>query len=329
MIGPSSDPHSGSPADVVVVGAGVIGLTTALRLAKSGLKVRVYAADRCPSRTSSAAGAIWDPLYAEHPHRGRWAEESLGRFARMAVDGVPGVRMLSGIEASQTLVEIPGWSRNLPEFRVCERDELPTGFAVGWRYRAPVIDMPAYLAFLGAELQSLGAEVVRRRLTTLSEAMAEARVVVNCGGYGARDLVPDPSVRPIRGQLVAVRNPGIAEFFIEQSSGIDDSTYFLPQGDDVLLLGGCAEPDADGYEPDTTTAEAIVRRCAEIDPRIGHSEILEHRVGIRPHRPTVRLELVTTQDGHVIHNYGHSGSGVSLAWGCATEVLDLVTPLPD
>ncbi|HEX3731522.1 MAG TPA: FAD-dependent oxidoreductase, partial [Mycobacteriales bacterium] len=54
--------------------------------------------------------------------------------------------------------------------------------------------------------------------------------------------------------------------------------------------------------------------------------ILEHKVGLRPGRPTVRLEMVPTTSGtRLIHNYGHGGAGVALSWGCADEVVRLAT----
>jgi hypothetical protein len=57
-------------------------------------------------------------------------------------------------------------------------------------------------------------------------------------------------------------------------------------------------------------------------------------VGVRPHRRGgVRLELeegpLETPSGkkHLIHNYGHGGGGITLAWGCASATRDLVATL--
>jgi len=56
--------------------------------------------------------------------------------------------------------------------------------------------------------------------------------------------------------------------------------------------------------------------------------VLGHRVGLRPARPTVRLELDDSSSGHpTIHCYGHGGAGVTLSWGCADDVLQLVKGL--
>ncbi|HET7458205.1 MAG TPA: hypothetical protein VFJ74_11185, partial [Gemmatimonadaceae bacterium] len=47
-------------------------------------------------------------------------------------------------------------------------------------------------------------------------------------------------------------------------------------------------------------------------------------VGLRPARPAVRLEAEPREGGTVVHCYGHGGAGVTLAWGCADEVVGLV-----
>lgn len=311
--------------DVLVVGAGVSGLTTAVRLAETGhVRVRIVAARRPELSTSAAAGAIWDPIYANHARVDEWSSRTYEVLSEMVAAGRTEVRLVDGVEASRHAIASPGWARSLPAFRECEAAELPPGFASGWRYRAPIIDMPRYLRFLERRLLRAGGAVETATLTSLDEAFDRAPAVVNCSGVGARDLVPDPDVEPIRGQLVAVRNPGVTEFFAEHTDELEEMTYLLPQGD-VLLLGGSAEKGEFDAVPDAAVARGIVERCATVVPAIAEAEILGHRTGIRPQRPEIRLERVDAGDGHVlVHNYGHSGAGVSLSWGCADAVADLL-----
>jgi D-amino-acid oxidase len=313
--------------DVLVVGAGVSGLTTALRLTERDVRVRLRA-QAAPGRTNSAAaGAIWDPIYAEHPRVGVWAARSYEAFSRMAFEGFPGVRLVDGVEASRLPIASPDWARTLPGFRECEPGELPAGFVHGWHYTAPILDMPRYLAALEAMVRAPGAQLCcDERMTTLADGFADAPIVINCSGAGARELVPDPSVKPIRGQLVAIRNPGHREFFAEHTEELGEMIYLLPQGD-ILLLGGSAEEGVSDPDPDLLVADAIVKRCGDIFPEIRAAPILGHRAGIRPARPTIRLEHEDQGDRHIIHNYGHSGAGVSLSWGCADEVTDIVLGL--
>lgn len=315
-----------SPPDVLIVGAGVIGLTTGLRLAERGWQVRIRAEQWGRETSSAAAGAIFDPTYATHPRVPQWSGQTYDEFARLAKDGHPAVRMVEGVEAARASVPPPDWAGHLPGFRLCTQSELPRGFVSGWRFTAPIVDMPSYLRWLEHELRAAGSELLPGRLQTIEDGFADADIVVNCSGIGARELVPDPEMQPVRGQLVAVRNPGIREFFGVYADELGDMTYFLPQGD-VLLLGGNAEEGEQEPAPDRRVAAEIIRRCSEIFPAIAGAEVLEHRTGIRPLRREIRLEHTDLGDRHIVHNYGHSGAGVSLSWGCADDVAELVQRL--
>jgi D-amino-acid oxidase len=68
----------------------------------------------------------------------------------------------------------------------------------------------------------------------------------------------------------------------------------------------------------------MLARAAELVPALGNAKVLRHRVGLRPARPTVRCEPVRTGGRLVVHCYGHGGAGVTVSWGCADEVLDLI-----
>jgi len=158
---------------------------------------------------------------------------------------------------------------------------------------------------------------------SLAELAGAAPVVVNCSGVAAHDLVPDPAVVPVRGQVVLVANPGIEEFFINRDEEPPWIVYMFPHGDTVLL-GGTNEEGGWDQDPKTEIAERIVARCAEIDPRLRGAAILGHRVGLRPVRPEVRLESEPFDGGVLWHNYGHGGAGISLSWGCAAEIAAAV-----
>ena len=92
----------------------------------------------------------------------------------------------------------------------------------------------------------------------------------------------------------------------------------------VLLLGGSADKDHDDPVPDLDVARGIIERCAAVVPAIASAAVLGHRVGIRPQREQIRVERIELRHGQVVvHNYGHSGAGVSLSWGCADTVAAL------
>jgi D-amino-acid oxidase len=306
--------------DALVIGAGVSGLTTAVCLAEAGLRVQIWAAEPPQQTTSFAAGAMWGPYLVEPVDRVRvWSAQTLEVLRKLAMDPQTGVRLVAGIEASRKPVDPPDWGNQLDGFRMCEASELPNGFTTGWRYTAPLVDMPTYLDYLQQRLAAAGGTIEISRIDSLDQVADFAPVVVNCAGMGARDVVPDPDLTPIRGQLVVVENPGISEFFSEDTGLSPDLLHFYPHCE-TLILGGTAQPGDWSREPDPDIAAAIVARCAEVEPRLRDARILGHRVGLRPTRLYVRVEEQQLNGTRLIHNYGHGGAGVTLSWGCASEI---------
>jgi D-amino-acid oxidase len=107
----------------------------------------------------------------------------------------------------------------------------------------------------------------------------------------------------------------------EDPADPEELTYFMPHGD-VVVLGGSYVPDnGDSLAPDPQVSAGIIARATEIEPKLAGAKVLGHRVGIRPTRPTVRLERIVHNGQPVIHNYGHGGAGVTVSWGCASEVV--------
>jgi D-amino-acid oxidase len=306
------------PSDeVIVVGSGVAGLTTAVVLAESGRRVRVWAREPAERTTSAVAGGLWWPYRIEpEPLVGTWALASLAAYEEMA--GRPdetGVRLVDGVHRGTRLDELGTWAGRVPGLRAV---------ADGLAARLPVIDMPVHLAWLRERLAKAGGVIEAREVTDL--AAVPAPVVVNCTGLGARSLVPDPALRPVRGQLVVVENPGVTTWFTSVDHSSATSTYFIPQPGG-LLLGGTAEEDDWSLEPDPATAAAIVARCAAVRPELAQARVLDHRVGLRPAREAVRLERQPLPDGRtLVHNYGHGGAGITVAWGCAREAAGLAFP---
>ena len=200
---------------------------------------------------------------------------------------------------------------------------MPSGYPDGHAFTVPIIEMPVYLDHLLRRFTAAGGAVEERAFFSLDDASAGFRAVVNCAGLGARGISGDDSMTPIRGQIVRVSNPGLDNFLLDED-GPDGVTYIISRTEDCIL-GGTAEEGEWNTEPDPEIAEAIMRRCKELEPRLAGAEILEHRAGLRPGRPEVRLEAEILENGiPCVHNYGHGGSGVTLSWGCAEEATRLV-----
>lgn len=309
----------------LVVGAGVSGLTSALCLAEAGWSVRVWSAALPPQTTSVVAGAVWAP-----PRPGEraattldWTEHSLRVFRELAGDPATGVRMapamvvgeLTGADAMASAAAL------IPDLRPADPAELPAGFAVAYRATMPMIDMPQYLSYLTTRLATAGCEIEIHPVRSLDEAADAAPTVVNCAGLGAGELVGDDTVRPLFGQHVILANPGLRQLFLEVNSGPEWTCYFPhPQR---VVCGGISIPDRWDTTADPEVTERILQRCRRVEPRLGEAEVIETITGLRPDRPSVRVEAEPLGRAQCVHNYGHSSNGVTLSWGCARDVARL------
>ncbi|MFG1628283.1 FAD-dependent oxidoreductase [Kribbella sp. NPDC049227] len=302
---------------VIVVGAGVIGLTCAVRLAEGGYDVAVFARDLPLETTSAVAAAIWYPyLSAPEDRVAAWSRTAYEEFSKLA-ELEPSVRMRRGREFLVERKSDPRWADVLPDLA---RVSPPAGFEDGWSFTTAVIEMPAYLESLVKRLDQAGGTLTRAALPALPTT---ADVVVNCAGLGARLTASDPTVTPVRGQVMTVEQCGLTEWLVADRSP-SELTYVVPREHDVVV-GGTSQPNDWNLAVDQATADQMLERAAELVPQLRKAKIIRHRVGLRPARPAIRCELVRTRTGEpVIHCYGHGGSGVTLSWGCADEVFELV-----
>ncbi|WP_224276949.1 FAD-dependent oxidoreductase [Nocardioides lacusdianchii] len=295
---------------VIVVGAGVVGLTCAVRLLEAGHRVDVVARDLPLETTSAVAAALWYPYRALPQDRvTAWAATSYAVFADLARDERTGVRMLTGTEVLRAPQPDPWWRAAVPSLD--RETALPPGYADGWTFVSPVVDMPVHLRWLTARIEELGGTLTRMNLSALP---SEGALVVDATGLGARHFGADTGVTPVRGQVVVLEQVGLERWTLDA----DGPTYVVPRSREIVV-GGTAEEGEWSRTPDPATAEAVLHRATALVPELEGARVLRHKVGLRPVRPVVRLERV----GDVIHTYGHGGAGVTLSWGCAADVVGL------
>jgi D-amino-acid oxidase len=309
-----------SAGEVTVVGAGVVGLTTAIALKAAGHRVRVLAAERPEATTSAAAGALWFPFQVGPPERVHgWARSTrtwLLELARTAPEA--GVDLVSVTECADD-PRRPWWAEAVDGLRLLDQRQ-PSGARYAWSFEAPRIEPALHLRWLESQLE---APLTLGRVERLEDVAGDG-IVVNCSGIGARALAGDETLQSVLGQTVIAElgevDPGHA---YGDERNPEAMLYVIPRRQEVVI-GGCALPFSGDRlpPPDPALRRAILDRAARAGIR--HGRPLRDAVGLRPFRPSVRLE----RNGRVLHHYGHGGAGYTLAWGSAQDVAKLVSGRP-
>jgi D-amino-acid oxidase len=311
-----------------ILGAGVIGLTTALLLSDYGCKATIITESMPVGTTSAVAPAMWHP-YKVEPNETlrRWALRSYQYFKLLSENPQSGVIPTTIYEYYSGDAVEPWYAFAVDGLRKLSDDEINNrvgkqalnDYKSGFEMKSFVIDSSVYLSFLLNQVISRGIEIQVRKVESLDDFIYSDSYVINCTGLGSRELLGDESVYPIRGQVVRVRSnyQSTPECVIDEN-GRRSVCYVVPRSNDVLLGGTATENDWNTDVDDATTNE-IITKAKELIPKLADATFLSAHVGLRPARKEIRCEADELYPW-LIHNYGHSGAGYTLSFGCAEEV---------
>ncbi|XP_041828415.1 D-aspartate oxidase [Melanotaenia boesemani] len=320
---------------VVVVGAGVVGLSTAVCIAETlpFCSVTLVADKFSPDTTSDGAAGIL--FAAEFPNiplerQRRWFKDSFDHLLAIAQSQESpeaGVMLSSGwqifkeVPANQT----PFWSDLVIGFRVMTDGELRRfpDHKFGQAFTTIKCECSSYLPWLEKRFRKAGGQVEQKKVNSLQELSTTFDLIVNCSGLGSKILVGDSQVYPVRGQVLKVEAPWLQHFIRDG----DGKTYIYP-GIHSVTVGGTRQEGDWRLQVDRGDSKGILERCSRLEPSLSKAKVLSEWVGLRPSRrnPRVEKELVQLQGRQVpvVHNYGHGGWGITLAWGTAVDSLGLV-----
>ena len=313
---------------IAVIGRGVIGLTTAELLLDSGYKVDIISKDDMPNTSSMGAGAYWWPHKAyPRDQVAKWSAFSYNKYRDIVKIPESGIKMhthfrycVKDDETRYALEITDKWS-------MIEQDDVNFEITEAFQCVVPLIDVPVYMPWLLNNVLDKGAELKVIDLASISDVPTGYDIVVNCSGLGAKTLVNDASVFPIRGQIVRLERPAHINNSYRVVHEPPGLTLILPRSGD-LLLGGTTSNSNFNTDPSDDETQEIIDRCSKVIPELKKLKVLGSQAALRPGRDTVSLEAELLDDGKVlIHNYGHGGSGYTIGYGCANDVLQIVENL--
>lgn len=274
------------PKQIAVIGCGAIGLTTARAAQMAGLKVRIYTKARPPWVFSTGATGVWTPdsrIATEAHATPAWIDawEAMARASfrqHQSLLGQGVVEWHDGFVLSDTPFDQPlRWLPNEPDYpdlhprlqdlsprsQALTPDQHPFKVPHARRLTQLTFNIRLYQRLLLDDFFREGGELVMQEFRSPREwARLPERVIVNCTGYGARQLLKDDSLIPVRGQMARLIPQPEVDYILYYRG---QNLAMIPRRDG-LMVQAQTETDFgnDDLQPDRAQSEAAVQRLASL-----------------------------------------------------------------
>ena len=334
----------GLKTSVIVLGAGVSGLSAALALLRRGHGVTLLERGAVGGESSWAGGGILSPLlpwdYAEP--LSRLALRSMATYAVWVED----IEARSGCMAEywRCGMSVLGETRLDAALAWCKTHELAvqvkhtnTGDSL-WLPGIAQVRNPRLVAALREAVVRMGGSIhthcavqtalsrsERMAAVSTSQGLFEADQFVIATGAWSGIALPGmdgvPNVRPIRGQMLLFKlEPGVLDSILFRNG-----LYLIPRRDGHLLVGSTLEDAGFDKSTDTATRQRLHAEAAELLPELAGLQPVQHWAGLRPGSP----DNIPIIDRHpdfdnVFVNTGHYRYGVTMAPASAELLVDLM-----
>lgn len=306
---------------IAVIGAGISGLSCAWLLSNKNYNITVFAKAFSPDITSNRAAAFWFPYHIRNDKRGiEWAKKSYAFYQKLSADASTGISMkhLIKVLRENIIEEEPVWIDFMPEgaCNIVPKEQLQPGVAKAYDVLVPLIETQLFLPYLQNILDKKNVLFEQKVINDFNE-LSSFDIIINCSALGARELCNDKSIIPVRGQVALIETKTEMPIYLDNEMPL----YIVPRKD-AMIVGGTYEENIYEETTEPKTIEYILNNAYKVFPKLKQQKIIGSWAGLRPYRNEVRVEH---QSGtNIIHNYGHGGSGFTLAFGCAEEVMHLV-----
>ena len=192
-----------------------------------------------------------------------------------------------------------------------------------WAFLTYILDCSNYLQWLMSLFRQHGGLIKKWKISSLDE-LDSYDIIINCTGLGSHELLGDSSLQPARGQIILIEAPWVNHFVLNIRNDSEGVVYFLPRASNIAL-GGSMEKGEWSEVTDPATENRILKGCKTLMPSLSKAKIVRSWARLRPLRDSIYLGSSVNKRGNtVIHCYGHGGQGITLSWGCAIDIGNLV-----
>ncbi|KAM3720781.1 D-aspartate oxidase [Dirofilaria immitis] len=333
---------------VAIIGEGTAGTSSALALMERNPKLNITVFYDVPFEKTVSYGPAG--LFRIDTLQNRaYGKRSFHRYAKLFREyggEISGVNLLSGHILSTNLTELVEqdeiYGDIVYNFHYLRENEMQQFADQGENRRVFAIHFTTYtteggkyVSWMKKQLVAKGVRFIQRHINTVRDLFDEFDIIVNCAGLNGGKVAgdgDDKNMFPIRGIIFEVNATWHKHFLYK---GFE--TFSIPTTNKVFI-GSVKQ--AGRYDLEITPADRIdiLNRYYRLQPAIRGAAILDEWSGLRPGRKGgVRLEMTTIRlltskiSGtgsekivKIVHNYGHGGHGLTLSWGCAETVADLI-----
>jgi glycine oxidase len=335
-------------AEVIVAGGGIIGLSTALELARNGFRVRVLEKGQAMSEASWAAAGMLSARDPGHP-------AELAELAELSITLYPEylrtVEELSGcavrLRTRAALTTGEGHGSGLPLSAQEAESRLPGLETEGHRFfwmeevsldpRDLCAALPRAAAAAGVTLQqqtevlAVHSQASSVEITTRNGTL-KAGAFVNCCGawagnvqYPGLERPPASQVEPWKGQIFSVQLKPPMDLGCVVRSG---EIYLVPRGQGLVVIGATVERAGFDRRVDPLVLERLQAQAAELWPPIASATVVECWSGLRPGTRDGLPLIGSAGQPNCWVATGHFRNGILLAPATGLIVRQLVQGSP-
>lgn len=346
-----------SAGKVVVVGAGAMGMLSALQLARFGTSVALLDARQTGAESSWAGGGIVSPLYpwrygAAVTALAHWSQDFYPGFARQLLEDtgvdpevhVTGLYWLDLDDEAEALAWAARERRPLfsVDIAAAYRDVPVLGGGFGRAVHMPGVANvrnPRLVKALRAALAAMPNVELRehcpvtgfiqengqiRGVVTAGGEIHADRVVLAAGAWSGellRTLGLELPVEPVKGQMILYK---CAEDFLP-SMVLAKGRYAIPRRDGHVLIGSTLEYAGFDKTPTDVALESLKASAEELLPALKDAEVVGHWAGLRPGSPE-GIPFIGELPAHLglWLNCGHFRNGLVLAPASCQLLVDLM-----